>query len=310
VFQDGGKGDPEGSCQPCRWGTSPGRRPGPCSRSSSGCGGPEGRLDGPPGQARWKLLAASLGGAEASAWPGSPPASAAATSKPRARARRRWAGSPAASSSRSCVASPSRAGRAVGSPWLTRARLAAAEPRPARRPREGVAMAEERPGPPGSSNHGDRPGQPPTEPLGGPAQPPQPPPAYGQPGSDPRLPGPTAPLPGDPPAPPAFAAAGPPREALAGFWRRLVSAFLDWLLVGIAAAAIGDLFGVEGPRRPRPTAMASSSARSFWSSWLTSPTSTQPAPASRSATRSWGSGSWTPTPAAPCPMPARSPARS
>jgi uncharacterized RDD family membrane protein YckC len=111
-------------------------------------------------------------------------------------------------------------------------------------------MAEEQPGPPGSSNHDDRPGQPPTEPLGGPAQPPQPPPAYGQPGSDPRLPGPTAPLPGDPPAPPAFAAAGPPREALAGFWRRLVSAFLDWLLVGIAAAAIGDLFGVEGPSPP------------------------------------------------------------
>jgi uncharacterized RDD family membrane protein YckC len=110
-------------------------------------------------------------------------------------------------------------------------------------------MAEERPGLPGSSNHDDQPGQRPTEPLGGPAQP-EPPPAYGQPGSDLRSPAPTAPLPGDQPAPPAFAAAGPPREALAGFWRRLIAAFLDWLLVGIVAAAIGDLFGVEAPSPP------------------------------------------------------------
>jgi uncharacterized RDD family membrane protein YckC len=57
-------------------------------------------------------------------------------------------------------------------------------------------------------------------------------------------------LPGDQPAPPAFAAASPPREALAGFWRRLASAFLDWLLVGIVAAAIGELFGVEAPSPP------------------------------------------------------------
>ena len=57
-------------------------------------------------------------------------------------------------------------------------------------------------------------------------------------------------MPGDQTAPPAFAAAGPPREALAGFWRRLVAAFLDWILVGIVAAAIGDLFGVEGPTPP------------------------------------------------------------
>jgi uncharacterized RDD family membrane protein YckC len=41
------------------------------------------------------------------------------------------------------------------------------------------------------------------------------------------------------------APAGPPPEALAGFWRRLVAAFLDWLLVGILAAAIGQLFGVD-----------------------------------------------------------------
>jgi uncharacterized RDD family membrane protein YckC len=108
-------------------------------------------------------------------------------------------------------------------------------------------MAE---GPPGSSNHDDRPGQRPTEPLGGrgPAQPP--PPASGQPGSELRSPAPTAPLPGDQSAPSAFTAAGPPREALAGFWRRLVAAFLDWLLVGIVAAAIGDLFGVEAPSPP------------------------------------------------------------
>jgi uncharacterized RDD family membrane protein YckC len=84
-------------------------------------------------------------------------------------------------------------------------------------------MAEDQPGPPGSSSHDDQPGQRPTEPLGGPAQP------------KPR---------------PALAAAGPPREALAGFWRRLVAAFLDWLLIGILAAAVGDLFGVEAPTPP------------------------------------------------------------
>jgi uncharacterized RDD family membrane protein YckC len=111
-------------------------------------------------------------------------------------------------------------------------------------------MAEDQPGLPGSSNHHDRPGQRSTEPLGSPAQPAEPPPAYGQPGSDLRPPATTAPLPGDQPAPPAFAVAGPPREALAGFWRRAVSAFLDWLLVGIVAAAIGDLFGVEAPTPP------------------------------------------------------------
>jgi uncharacterized RDD family membrane protein YckC len=111
-------------------------------------------------------------------------------------------------------------------------------------------MAEDQPRPPGSSNHDDQPGQRPTEPLGRPAQPPEPRPAYGQPGSDLRSQGPTAPLPGDSSAAPAFAAAGPPREALAGFWRRAVAAFLDWLLVGIVAAAIGDLFGVEGPSPP------------------------------------------------------------
>ena len=92
-------------------------------------------------------------------------------------------------------------------------------------------MAEVQPGPPGSSSHDDPSGQRPTEPLGGPAQPP-------------------APLPGGQSAPPTFAAAGPPPEALAGFWRRLVGAFLDWLLIGIAAAAIGQLFGVEAPTPP------------------------------------------------------------
>ena len=109
-------------------------------------------------------------------------------------------------------------------------------------------MAEDQPGPPGTSNHDDRPGQPPTEPLGGPVQPPEP--GSGQPGSELWSPAPTTPLPGDPSAPPAFAAAGPPREALAGFWRRLIAAVLDWILIGILAAAIGELFGVEGPAPP------------------------------------------------------------
>jgi hypothetical protein len=43
-------------------------------------------------------------------------------------------------------------------------------------------MAEDQPGPPGSSNQNDRPSQRPTEPPGGPARPPQPPPSSGQPG--------------------------------------------------------------------------------------------------------------------------------
>jgi uncharacterized RDD family membrane protein YckC len=46
------------------------------------------------------------------------------------------------------------------------------------------------------------------------------------------------------------AVAGPPREALAGFWSRLAAAFLDWILVGILAAAVGELFGVEAPSPP------------------------------------------------------------
>jgi uncharacterized RDD family membrane protein YckC len=78
-------------------------------------------------------------------------------------------------------------------------------------------MAQNPPGQPGS-DHEDRPGQEPTEPLAGPAQPPVPPPVL-----------------------------GPPPQALAGFWPRLAAAFLDWILVGVVAAAIGQLFGVEVP---------------------------------------------------------------
>jgi hypothetical protein len=50
-------------------------------------------------------------------------------------------------------------------------------------------MAEDLPGPPGSSNRDDRPGARPTEPVGGPAQPPVPPPSSGQPGGDQQPPG-------------------------------------------------------------------------------------------------------------------------
>jgi hypothetical protein len=50
-------------------------------------------------------------------------------------------------------------------------------------------MAEDLPGPPGSSNRDDRPGERPTEPLGGPARPPQPPLSSGQPGGDQQPPG-------------------------------------------------------------------------------------------------------------------------
>ena len=89
-------------------------------------------------------------------------------------------------------------------------------------------MAQNPPGPP-TSDHEDRPAQGPTEPLGGPAQ------------------GPTEPQAGPAPPPVPRPAAGPPLEALAGFWRRLAAAFLDWILVGVVAAAIGQLFGVEVP---------------------------------------------------------------
>jgi predicted lipid-binding transport protein (Tim44 family) len=85
-------------------------------------------------------------------------------------------------------------------------------------------MAEDQPGPSGRGDRDDRP----TRPLATPS-------------------GPTAPLPGDrytpPPATPP--AGGPPPEALGGFWRRLGGAFIDWLLVGILAGAIGALFGVD-----------------------------------------------------------------
>jgi hypothetical protein len=96
-------------------------------------------------------------------------------------------------------------------------------------------MTEGQPGPPGSSNHDNQPVDRPTEPLGGSGQPAGAP--VGGPGQ------PTAP-------PPALPVAGPPREALAGFWRRLAAAFLDWILIGVVAAAIGELFGVDVPAPP------------------------------------------------------------
>ena len=172
-------------------------------------------------------------------------------------------------------------------------------------------MAADPPGPPGTSNHDDRPGQQPTEPLGGPAQPFQPAPASGQPGSERWSPTPTTPLPGDPSAPPAFAAAGPPREALAGFWRRLVAAFLDWILIGILAAAIGDLFGVEGPTPPAADGdgfnFQFAGTGPFILVELVYFTYFHATSAGQSiGNKILGIGCWTPTPAAPCPMPGRS----
>ena len=55
------------------------------------------------------------------------------------------------------------------------------------------------------------------------------------------------PHPPPPPRPPRGAPPGPPPQALAGFWSRLAAAFLDWILIGVVAAAIGNLFGVEAP---------------------------------------------------------------
>ena len=106
-------------------------------------------------------------------------------------------------------------------------------------------MAEDQPGRPGSGNgRDDRPSQRPTEPLGEPAPAP---PSYDQPPGALQPPASTPPVAWGqyPPPVPAPAPAGPPPEALAGFWRRLVAAFLDWILVGIVASAIGALFGVD-----------------------------------------------------------------
>jgi hypothetical protein len=118
----------------------------------------------------------------------------------------------------------------------------------------------------------DQPGQGPTEPLGGPAP---------------------------PPAPPTFAVAGPPREALAGFWRRLGAAFLDWLLVGILAAAIGQrcrqLPGRAWPVHPGRAGLLHLLPRH------------RRRPVDRH--RILGIRVLEPTPAAPCPMPERSSGR-
>jgi uncharacterized RDD family membrane protein YckC len=92
-------------------------------------------------------------------------------------------------------------------------------------------MTYDQPDPPEAGTSGEQSGQGPTEPLGAPA----PPPSVAA---------------GPPPAPPPSMAAGPPREALAGFWQRLAAAFLDWVLVGVLAAAVGELFGVRVPTPP------------------------------------------------------------
>lgn len=47
------------------------------------------------------------------------------------------------------------------------------------------------------------------------------------------------------PPPSTFPADGPPRHALAGFWRRFASMFIDWLLVGVLAGALGALIGLD-----------------------------------------------------------------
>src|SRR5688572_18505318 len=84
-------------------------------------------------------------------------------------------------------------------------------------------MAEDLPGPPGSSNRDDRPGERPTEPVGGPARPPQPPPSPGRPGSD-QLPPGSGPPPESQPYPQQYGygqpawptpSAGPQTEGLA-----------------------------------------------------------------------------------------------
>jgi len=82
-------------------------------------------------------------------------------------------------------------------------------------------MAEDVPGPPGS-NRDDRPGERPTEPLGGPARPPEPPPSSGQPGGSQQPPGSGPPPEPQPyaqqygPGQPGYGAPpGPPTEGLA-----------------------------------------------------------------------------------------------
>ncbi len=82
-------------------------------------------------------------------------------------------------------------------------------------------MAEDVPGPPGS-NRDDRPGERPSEPLGGPARPPEPPPSSGQPGGSQQPPGSGPPPEPQPyaqqygPGQPGYGAPpGPPTEGLA-----------------------------------------------------------------------------------------------
>jgi uncharacterized RDD family membrane protein YckC len=81
----------------------------------------------------------------------------------------------------------------------------------------------------------------------------QPPPT--QPGGAPIPPAPgpgqqfEPPPPGQQYAPPpgTFPPGGPPRQELAGFWRRFWATFIDAILVGILASAVGALFGVDTP---------------------------------------------------------------
>jgi hypothetical protein len=133
-------------------------------------------------------------------------------------------------------------------------------------------MAEDLPGPPGSSNRDDRPGAQPTEPLGGPAHPPESPPSSGQPGGDQHPPGS-----GPPPVPqpavqeygwgqPGYGAPpGPPTEgmavaalvvAIAGFFVCApVGAIVALVLANSAKQRIeasgGRLSGLEQARAAR-----------------------------------------------------------
>jgi hypothetical protein len=137
-------------------------------------------------------------------------------------------------------------------------------------------MAEDLPGPPGSSNPDDRPGEPPTESPGGPERPPQPSPSSGQPGGDQQPPGS-----GPPPVPqpaaqqsgwgqPGYGAPpGPPTEgmAVAALVVAIVGFFVCAPVGGIVALVLannakqrieasgGRLSGLEQARAARVIAI-------------------------------------------------------
>jgi hypothetical protein len=122
-------------------------------------------------------------------------------------------------------------------------------------------MAEDQPGPPASSNQGDRPGQRPTEPPGGPAPPPAPPPTSGQPGGDQPPPG-SGPQPPPTPQQPGWPQPGygtPPTEAMA------VAALVVAIVGFFVCAPVGAIVALVLANSATQRIQASGGRLSGWS---------------------------------------------